>query len=98
MEKDFLQSLKLEISKNFTLAPYERIAFHKILGMVRSDSGLNILLRDVRRNGLIRSSAIDVLRDFGYPDVADAFLDILVTHDDLSREDFFSMMDHIERY
>ena len=98
MEKDFLQSLKLEISRNFTLAAYERISFHKILGLVRSESGLRILLRDIHRDGLIRSSAIGVLRDFGYPDVADAFLDLIVTRDDISLEDFFTMMDHIEKY
>ena len=98
MEKDFLQSLKIEISKNFTLAPYERIAFHKILGYVKSENGLRILLRDIHKPGLIRTSAIDVLKNFTYPDVADAFLDLLVTKDDLSREEYYGIIEHIEKY
>ena len=98
MEKDFLQSLKLEISKNFTLAPYERIAFHKILGYVKSENGLRILLRDMNKPGLVRASAIDALKDFGYPDVADAFLDLLVAKNDVTYEEFFSIIEHLERY
>ena len=97
MEKDFLQSLKLEISKNFTLSAYERVAFHKILGLFRSESGLKVLLRDLKKTGVLRASAIDVLKDFDAPEVTDAFLEILKTAGSLTREEFLNILDHIEK-
>ncbi|HEY1406424.1 MAG TPA: hypothetical protein VF857_07440, partial [Spirochaetota bacterium] len=96
MEKDFLQSLKLEISRKFTLTPYERIAFHKILGIQKSENGIKILIRDLSKNDLVRRSAISILRDTPLPEVTDAFLSVL-SADDLLGEEFFDILDHIER-
>lgn len=97
MEKDILQSLKLEISKNFTLTPYERIAFHKILAFQKSDNGLKFLLRDILKGGLIRRSAISVVKNFSHPDVAGALLDVIATTEDLTSEEFYDILDHVER-
>ncbi len=60
-EKNFLQTIKLEISRNFRLEPYERKAFHRILGLVKSQQGKDILLRELEKGGDIRKSAIGVL-------------------------------------
>ena len=81
MEKDFLQTLKLDISKKFTLAPYERIAFHKILGYHKSENGIRILLRDLQKGGIIRRSAVSVLKKIAHPEVTNALVDLLVTDD-----------------
>lgn len=63
-EKNFLQSIKLEISRSFKLEPYERVAFHNILGILKSDSGKNLLLREMEKGGDISASAIKVLAGF----------------------------------
>jgi hypothetical protein len=97
MEKDFLQSLKLEISKKFTLAPYERIAFHKILGIRRSENGIKILLRDLKKSGLVRRSAVSVLRDCPAPEVSDAFVELLSVPD-ITSEEFYDLLEHLVRY
>jgi hypothetical protein len=98
MEKDILQSLKLEISRNFTLAPYERIAFHKILTYQKSDNGLRVLLRDILKGGIIRKSAISVVKDFPHADVANTFVELLVTSDNLEREEFNDILEHLEKF
>jgi hypothetical protein len=43
MDNDFLQGIKLEISRTVTLNAYERIAFHKILAVEKSENGAGIL-------------------------------------------------------
>lgn len=63
-EKNFLQSIKLEISRNFKLTPYERIAFHRILGILKTDVGKNILLNELERGPDIRQSALSILSNF----------------------------------
>ncbi|MFH0975284.1 MAG: hypothetical protein V1874_05815 [Spirochaetota bacterium] len=73
MAQDQLQTLKLEISKNFTLLPYERIAFHKILGLVKSETGMQILLKEMNLNPLVRESAIMNLKDINNKEVQTAF-------------------------
>jgi len=97
MEKDFLQSLKLEISKKFTLTPYERIAFHKILGIQKSENGIKILIRDLAKGDLIRRSAISILKEIALPEVTDAFISLLSSEDILGDE-FFDILDHVEQY
>ncbi len=77
MENDFLQSIKLEISRTVTLNAYERIAFHKILSMEKSESGTQILIRDLQKPDDIRKSALTALRDFTGDDVTAVFRDIL---------------------
>lgn len=76
-EKSFLQSIKLEISKSFKLVPYERLSFHKILGILKSDTGLEILLKELDKGPDIRSSAISILVKFRNPEVIKALLPLL---------------------
>jgi hypothetical protein len=97
MEKDILQSLKLEISRKFKLVPYERIAFHKILGIQKSENGVKILIRDLGKGPLVRRSAVSILRDCTSQEVTDALIQLLQAHD-LLHEEFFDILDNIERY
>jgi hypothetical protein len=97
MEKDFVQSIKLEISKNFTLTPYERIAFHKVLGIVKSENGMQVLLRDLGRRHPIRASAIDVLKEFNSRRVTEAFLPLL-SNPKISEDEHFSILTHLEQF
>ncbi len=76
MENDFLQSIKLEISRTVTLTAYERIAFHKILSISKSEAGAAILIRDLDKPGAIRKSAITELKDFSGETIADVFIKI----------------------
>ena len=76
-EKNFLQTIKLEISRNFRLEPYERKAFHRILGLVKSQQGKDILLRELEKGGDIRKSAIGVLAEFKDLSLVDIFIPLL---------------------
>ena len=66
-EKSFLQAVKLQISRSFKLVPYERLAFHRIIGILRTDVGMGILLKDLDAAPDIRRSAIEVLSRFNQP-------------------------------
>lgn len=63
-EKNFLQTIKLEISRNFKLDPYERVSFHSILGLMKSDTGKTLLVRELEKGGDITTSAIHMLSGF----------------------------------
>jgi len=63
-EKSYLQTIKLEISKNVKLEPYERIAFHKLLGLHRTDPGMNTLSLELNKSPLIRRNALNTLSRF----------------------------------
>ncbi len=76
-EKNFLQTIKLEISKFFKLLPYERIIFHRILGIAKSEAGFSILLKDLARGYDIRRSAISVLVSFFKPEVIEQLFPLL---------------------
>lgn len=76
-EKNFLQTIKLEISRNFRLEPYERKAFHRILALVKSQQGRDILLREIEKGGDIRLSALSVLAEFKDPSLVDLFIQLL---------------------
>jgi HEAT repeat protein len=76
-EKNFLQTIKLEISRSFRLEPYERKAFHRILALVKSQQGKDILLREIEKGGEIRQSAISVLSEFKDPSLLDVFIKLL---------------------
>jgi len=76
-EKNFLQAIKLEISRTFKLVPYERLAFHRILGIFKSEAGRNILLKELTRGPEIRKSAISRLTYFDIPEVLDALIPYL---------------------
>ncbi len=74
MEKDLVQSLKLDISKKFRLSPYERMAFHSILTLRKTENALEILKTDLAKSPVVRKSAINALVTFE----DDAVHDILV--------------------
>ncbi|HPS85813.1 MAG TPA: HEAT repeat domain-containing protein [Spirochaetota bacterium] len=76
-EKNFLQSIKLEISRNFKLDPYERIAFHKVLACAKSSTGRDILIREIEKGGDIRTSALNALSEFNDPSIVSVFTAIL---------------------
>lgn len=63
-DKSFLQNIKLEISRSLKLQPYERIVFHRILGVLKSEAAQKILTDELDRGRDIRSSAISVLVNF----------------------------------
>lgn len=75
-DKNFLQSIKLEISRNFKLDPYERIAFHKVLACAKSDMGKDILIRELEKIGDIRTSALSALSEFKDPSLIPALISI----------------------
>lgn len=64
MADNFLQTIKLEIGRNIKLTPYERLAFHKVLGIYKSKDAINILKKEMQKGPVIRSSAITVLSAF----------------------------------
>jgi hypothetical protein len=76
-DKNFLQSIKLEISRNFKLDPYERIAFHKVLACAKSNAGRDILIREIEKGGDIRTSALNALSEFKDPSIISVFTAIL---------------------
>jgi hypothetical protein len=73
-EKSFLQTIKLEISRSFKLVPYERLAFHKILGILKSDVGMSILIKELEKASDIRRSAISMLVNFKHPEAMKAMI------------------------
>ncbi len=76
-DKNFLQSIKLEISRNFKLDPYERIAFYKVLACAKSNAGRDILIREVEKGGDLRISALHALSEFNDPVLVSVFVGIL---------------------
>jgi HEAT repeat protein len=76
-EKSFLQTIKIEISRSFKLAPYERLSFHKILGILKSDMGLNILIKELEKGPEVRMSAISVLSEFEQPEALASLVPLL---------------------
>jgi len=76
-DKNFLQSIKLEISRNFKLDPYERIAFYKVLACAKSNTGKDILIREIERGGDLRVSALNALSEFNDPSLVSAFMGVL---------------------
>lgn len=97
MEKDYLQSLKIEISRSFRLIPYERIMFHKILGLMKSENGMKVLLRELSQEPAVRASAIFELRRFDNPLVRAAFAELL-QHDEISMEEKMGILNHMEEF
>ncbi|HPC40054.1 MAG TPA: hypothetical protein PLD91_03960 [Spirochaetota bacterium] len=68
-EKSFLQTIKLEISRSFKLVPYERLAFHKVMGIMKSDIGMSILAKELDKGPDVRHSALATLITFENPGV-----------------------------
>lgn len=77
-DKTFLQTIKLEISKNIKLTPYERLVFHKILSETRSPIGKDILLKELKKGPQIRYSAIAALVFYKDKDVLTVLLPYLL--------------------
>lgn len=97
MQKDFLQSLKLEISKHISLNPYERMCFHRILGNMKSEQGMKILLRDLKRSSIIKKSALRILKEFNYEQVSEAL--IFYLNDEKTDEiEIFLILEHLEKF
>jgi HEAT repeat protein len=96
MAQDQLQTLKLEISKKATLQPYERMAFHRILGILKTENGMQILLKELTSASLIRESAVLILKDFEYKEVLNAFSELLKKQ--TSDTEKIYIFDYFERY
>ena len=94
-EKSFLQTIKLEISRSFKLVPYERLAFHKILGILKSDVGMSILIKEMEKGSDIRRSAIAVLVSFDKPEAMKALVSYLGKN--ISDEERVMILDHVKR-
>ncbi|HPB83403.1 MAG TPA: hypothetical protein PK200_15295, partial [Spirochaetota bacterium] len=95
MEKDILQSIKLEISRSFKLMPYERISLHKVLGIMKSEQGFAVLLGDIYKGTIIRQSAISVLKNYDDPQVLAIFVELLGKP--LGIEEKIDMLDYVGR-
>ncbi len=96
MAQDQLQALKLEISKKAALLPYERMAFHKILGILKTENGMQILLKELNSGSSIRESAILTLKDFEYKEIQNAFLGILKKQANETEKTY--IFDHFELF
>ncbi len=96
MEKDFLQTLKIEISKNFKLVPYERMAFHKILGIMKTENGARVLLKELALELEVRRSAVSVLKAFEQSPVTESMIALLKEPDTTLLEKL-SILDHLQR-
>ncbi len=92
-DKNFLQSIKLEISRNFKLDPYERIAFHKVLACAKSNAGRDILVREIEKGGDIRTSALNALSEFNDPALMPVFTAVLAK--DHTDEELLIILDFI---
>lgn len=76
-DKNFLQTIKLEISRTFKLDPYERTAFHNLLGVIKSDQGRNLLIKELTRDSATRMSALYNLARFNDKSLIPLFTEIL---------------------
>jgi len=94
-EKSFLQTIKLEISRSFKLVPYERLAFHKVLGILKSDVGMSILIKELERGPDIRHSAISILVNFDHPDVLSALVSQL--RNNITDRECIMIFEHVRR-
>ncbi len=93
MEKDLVQSLKLEISKKFRLSPYERLAFHSILSIRKTRDSLEILISDLEKSPIVRKSAIKALAVFDSEKVYATMQGLL--EKDLSTDEFIIIIDFL---
>ncbi|MBN1532483.1 MAG: hypothetical protein JXA20_07460, partial [Spirochaetes bacterium] len=77
-EKNYLQSIKLEISKNVKLEPYERMVFYKLLTLFKSDAGMNTLAGELGKPPVLRRSALSSLCAFRRPEAVSILLPYLM--------------------
>ncbi len=92
--KNFLQTIKLEISRNFKLTPYERIAFHHLLSLLKSETGRDILSDELNKGPHLRRNAVSILSEFMDREVS-AILVPLLDHD-ISINEMIRILHHIE--
>ena len=96
MEKDLVQSLKLDISKKFRLSPYERLAFHSILSLRKTENALEILKVDLSKNQVVRKSAINALVTFEHEVIHDILVNLLKK--ELSIDETITIIDYLARH
>lgn len=94
-DKNFLQTIKLEISRTFKLDQYERMSFHNLLGVIKSPNGRDLLIKELQRDPEIRMSALANLARFNDESLVPVFTELLagnVTNEEISVIlDYFSM-------
>ncbi|MGB4270534.1 MAG: hypothetical protein WBK20_15325 [Spirochaetota bacterium] len=73
MERDILQSIKLEITKNLKFTPYLRICLHPFIAQSKSDIAHNILCAELSAEPAIRFSAIRTITYYLLPGFTDLF-------------------------
>ncbi len=92
-DKNFLQAIKLDISRSFSLVPYERLALHKTLGILKSEPAVNVLLKEIHKGPDIRSSALSSLVKFVNPKILPVL--ILMLNNDISIAEKFDILKYI---
>lgn len=73
MERDILQSIKLELTKNLKFTPYLRISLHPFVARSKSDIAHNILTAELSAEPVIRFSAIRTITQHKVPGFTDFF-------------------------
>ncbi|MGQ9843214.1 MAG: HEAT repeat domain-containing protein [Spirochaetota bacterium] len=73
MERDILQSIKLELTKNLKFTPYLRICLHPFIAQSKSDIAHNILCAELSAEPVIRFSAIRTITQYKLPGFTDLF-------------------------
>lgn len=73
MERDILQSIKLELTKNLKFTPYLRICLHPLIAQSKIESAHNILYTELSAEPAIRLSAIRTITQHLRPGFADLF-------------------------
>jgi hypothetical protein len=76
-DKNFLQTIKLEISRTFKLDRYERMSFHNLLGVIKSENGRDLLIKELKRDPETRISAMANLAGFNDDSIAPVFIELL---------------------
>ncbi len=94
--RDFLQTIKLEISKNFKLQSYERIAMHNVLALNKTNASVSVLEKELHKTGPVRASAVNILTGFDLPEITNKLVPILKK--DPSETETVSILRHISRF
>lgn len=94
-DKNFLQTIKLEISRTFKLDQYERMSLHNLLGVIKSVNGRDLLIKELKRDPEIRMSALFNLSRFNDDSLVPVFTELLagnIKNEEISAIlDYFSM-------
>lgn len=73
MERDILQSIKLELTKNLKFTPYLRICLHPLIAQSKIESAHNILCAELSAEPAIRLSALRTITQYLRPGFTDLF-------------------------